>query len=263
MVRTLLAAQGAIALVVAVAATTLHVLTRYCNAENYCELADIFVGAIALATAGYGLLAFAAVRWLRPDRLRGVVAFGLALATVGGSAVTVLLMRSAANVSAAYSYSAEGFQMWSAWPLVAWPSLGVIVTLILGVVFSRRPSRLAGVAWPVACAILTVFFLTYLLPAGDNRVAGLHGLGVVKIPQTFDWIFDGNGNAVVTRDVDPMIVVDNSKGGYVTALRPGEYSVTETCSKLVTGGESTSEVHVPIHVDLGGETVVPNVCPSG
>jgi hypothetical protein len=261
-VRILLAAQGLIAIAVAGLAGALHVVTRYCDVENYCELGDLIVGAIALAAAGYGLFAFAAVRWLRHDRLRGIVALGLALATVGGSAVTALLMRSAATVPGS-TYSADAFQLWSAWPLVVWPCVAVIVTLSLGMVFARKPSRLADVVWLVTCAVLSVFFLTYLLPADDSRVAGLHGLGVVRLPQTFDYVFETNGHVTVTRDADPMIIVDEGIGGYTLTLRPGDYSATESCWKTSAGGESSTEIHVPIHVDLGGETVVPNRCPSG
>jgi hypothetical protein len=82
---------------------------------------------------------------------------------------------------------------------------------------------------------------------------------VVKLPQTFDYIFDTNSQPVVTRDLDPMIIVDSGKGGYVTTRRPGEYSVLEACYTITR----LTKAHVPIRVDLGVETVVPNVCPSG
>jgi hypothetical protein len=121
------------------------------------------------------------------------------------------------------------------------------------------PSRIAGIAWPVACVLLTAFFLTYLLPADDIHVAGLHGMGVVRLPQTAGTILDSSGRHVITRGLDPMIYLSNGHGGYITTIRPGDYVVTEGC---YIPPDKYSDAKVKIHVDLGRDTAVADRCAS-
>jgi hypothetical protein len=261
MVRILLAAEGVIALVVAVVAAWLSVqLNQGCT--YLCEIGTIYTVAFYLLTTGFAVLSLVAALWLRGKRLHGVVAFALPLAMVGGTALTIYFIRSTIVVEGS-RYSWFSYQFWAVWPLVAWPVLALIVTLILGFVYSRKPSRTAGIVWPIACAGLSVFFLTYLLPADNHLVAGLHGMGVLRLPQSASWIYDTRGHAVLTRDVDPLIFVNQGFDGYVATMRPGDSSVSELCWNLTGTRPLAPNAHVPIHVDLGAVTVVPNRCPSG
>jgi hypothetical protein len=159
-------------------------------------------------------------------------------------------------------YSAAAFQLWEAWPLVAWPAVAVVVTVLLDMV-PGGTSRVIGIIWTIACVLLSAFALTYLLPADDNRVAGLHGLGVVRLPQSAGMIFDMSGRTVVTRDLDPLIYVNSGYDGYVATLFAGDYTVDEHCFNAAGTTQTAPLQRVGIHVVLGGVTIVPNLCPSG
>ncbi|HEV3102904.1 MAG TPA: hypothetical protein VG426_11290 [Candidatus Dormibacteraeota bacterium] len=257
-VRIFLAAQGLIAAPVAIIAILLRIATRYCYTDSYCELNDIVLGLLALMTLGFAAVAVAGAWWLRRDRFRGVVAFGVAAASTSGCAVTVVTMRasSAAAAGTAY-YSLELFQFWAAWPLVIWPAVGVLVTILLILLLGGVASRIARTVWPVACLVLSAFFLTYLLPADDLRVARLHGLGLVTLPRSAGTIMDSSGRQVITRGLDPMIYLSN--GLYITNIWPGDYVVTEGC---YTPPDKYSDATVSIHVDLGRDTLVTDRCAS-
>jgi hypothetical protein len=260
-VRIFLVAQGLVAAIVAVIAVLLRIATRYCYTDSFCELNDIAMGLLAILTLGFAAVAVAGALLLRRDRLHGVVAFGVAAASISGSAITLVTMRAGAGLSADTSlYSQESFQFWAAWPLVVWPAVGVLVTLLLSLLSDGAPSRIAGIAWAVACVVLTAFFLTYLLPADDSRVAGLHGMGLVTLPRSARTILDSNGRQVMTRGFDPMIYVSNGSGGYITTMRPGDYVVTEGC---YIPPDKYSDAMVHIHVDVGRNTVVADRCASG
>jgi hypothetical protein len=211
-------------------------------------------------TLGFAAVAIAGAWWVRRDRLRGVVAFGVAAASLSGCAVTVVTMRASSGAAAGTAYySLEAFQFWAGWPLVVWPAVGVLVTLLLSLLSGGAPSRIAGIAWPVACVLLSAFSMTYLLPASDSRVAGLHGMGLVRMPQSAGTILDSSGRQIVTRGLDPMIYLSNGYGGYITTIRPGDYVVTELC---YIPPDKYSDARVNIHVDLGRDTVVTDRCAS-
>lgn len=259
MVRILLAAQGVISLVVAILAAWLHVQVNR-NCTYLCEIGDLFTVVLFVLTTGFALISLAAALWLRRAKLHGVVAFALPLVAIGGAALTLLFIRSTIVVS---TYSWFSYQFWAARPLVVWPAAALVVTVVLGFVYSRRPSRAPGIVWPIACAVLSVFVLTYLLPADNNLVAGLHGMGVVRLPQSATWIYDTGGRAVLTRDVDPLIFVNGGYDGYIATIGPGDYSLTELCWNSTGTSPLGPDAHVPFHIDLGKVTVVPNRCPSG
>jgi hypothetical protein len=259
-VRIFLVVQGLIAAVVAVLSILLRIGTRFCYTDSYCELNDAVLGILAIMTLGFAAVAIAGAWWLRQNRLRGVVVFGVAAASLSGCAVTVVAMRASSSAAAGTAYySLESFQFWAAWPLVVWPAVGVLVTILLSLLPGGVPSRIAGIAWPVACLLLSAFFLTYLLPADDIRIAGLHGMGLVTLPRSAGTILDSSGRQVITRGLDPMIYLSNGYGGYITSIRPGDYVVTEGC---FTPPYKYSDARVNIHVDLGRVTLVTDRCAS-
>jgi len=261
MARILLAAQGVIGLVVAMVAAWLHVQVNR-NCTYLCEIGDLFAVAFYVATTTFAVISLVAALWLRREKLHGVIAFALPLVAIVGTALTILFIRSTIVVEGS-PYTWFSYQLWATVPLVAWPVVALIVTLIPGFVYSGKRPRAAGFVWPVACVVFSVFFLTYLLPADNNLVAGLHGMGVLKLPQSASWIYDRSGRAVLTRDVDALIFVNGGYDGYIATIRPGDYSVTEFCWNSTGTSPLAPDAHVPIHVDLGGVTVVPNRCPSG
>lgn len=245
----------------AIIAILLRIATRYCYTDSFCELNDIVVGLLALMTLGFAAVAVAGALLLGRERMHGVVAFGVAAASVAGSAITLVTMRAGAGLATDSSiYSLESFQFWAAWPLVVWPAVAVLVTVLLTLLSGGVPSRIAGIAWPVACIILSAFFLTYLLPADDSRVAGLHGMGLVRMPRSAGTILDSSGRQVITRGLDPMIYLSNGYGEYITNIRPGDYVVTEGC---YIPPDKYSDARVNIHVDLGRVTLVTDRCASG
>jgi hypothetical protein len=257
-VRILLATQGLIAAPVAIIAILLRIATRYCYTDSFCELNDIVLGLLALLTLGFAAVAVAGAWWLRRDRFRGVVAFGLAAVSISGCAVTVVTMRASSAAAAGTAYhSLESFQLWAAWPLVVWLAVGVLITILLSGLSGGMPSRITGISWPVACLLLSAFFLTYLLPADDLRVAGLHGMGLVTLPRSAGTILDSSGRQVITRGLDPMIYLSN--GHYITNIWPGDYVVTEGC---YIPPDKYSDARVNIHVDLGRDTLVTDRCAS-
>jgi hypothetical protein len=263
--RIFLGAEGFLAALIVQVAILLRVgfrtQTASCGPESYCLLGDVILAAVAIPTV---LLAIAALigTAVGQDRLRGIVVLWIALIAIAGCGFMLATMRFSLDAEES-RLSNLSFQFWAAWPLVVWPGIGLVVTLLLGSVSNREASRILGIAWPVACVLLTIFFLTYLLPATDARVAGLHWQGVVKLPKVMGIIRDSSGRAVVVRDGDPMIYV---KDGYVVTLSPGTYTVVESCTIFNIDSNGTQQgrpdANVPIHVDAGRVTVVPNGCPS-
>jgi hypothetical protein len=262
--RVFLGAGGVCAPPVVMVATGLRLAFRTqagsCGPESYCLLGDIILAAVAIPAVLVAMAAFIRTS-VGQDRLRGIVIFGFALIAIAGGGFMLATMR--------FSLSAEesrlsnfSFQFWAAWPLVVWPSIGVVVTLLLGSVSDRGGLRIIGIAWPSACVLLTIFFLTYLLPATDARVAGLHWQGVVKLPKAMGIIRDSGGRDVVVRDRDPMVYV---KDGYVVALSPGDYTVVENCTIVSTNPSGATQylpdINERIHVAVGQVTDAPNGCP--
>jgi hypothetical protein len=139
-----------------------------------------------------------------------------------------------------------------------WPSIGVILTLAAGTasVYGVWP-RALRIGSPVAAALVSVYFVSYLLPATDARVAGLHGMGVVQVPPAAGILTRTDGQQTV-RDRDPFYSL-NDGSGYLVLVSPGDYSVEETCIKdfTVLGPAKV----VGLHVALGSTNVVPDVCP--
>jgi hypothetical protein len=263
--RIFLGAEGFVATLIVQVATLLRVgfrtQTRSCGPESYCLLGDVLLAAVAIPTV---LLAMAALIETigGRNRLRGVIVIRVALIAIALSGFMVATMRFSLDAEES-RLSNLSYQFWAAWPLVVWPGIGVVVTLLLGAVANREASRILGIAWPVASVLLTIFFLTFLLPATDARVAGLHWQGVVRLPKAMGVIRDSGGRAVVVRDGDPMVYV---KDGYVVTLSPGNYTVVESCTIFNIDSNGTQQdrpdANVRIHVDVGGVTVVPNRCPS-
>jgi hypothetical protein len=264
-VRVFLGAQGFFAASILFMATALHLLfrtqTASCGPESYCELGDLFLIAVAVPTIIVAIVALIGARRLRQDSLRGIVLFGVALVALVGSGFTLATMR-LSLVADESLLSTVSYQLWAGWPLVVWPSIGVVVTLLIGSVSDRGGSRIISIAWPSACVLLAIFFLTYLLPATDARVAGLHWQGVVKLPKAMGIIRDSGGRDVVVRDRDPMVYV---KDGYVVALSPGDYTVVEGCTIVSTnpsgGTQYLPDINVRIRVAVGQVTDAPNGCP--
>ena len=257
-VRILLAAQAVIAATVAALAPILHVLTRVCYPGSFCEFGDIFMAAAVLPTIVFAGLAILGARLLRRERLRGLIAFGLAAISIGGCAFTLAAMRLSLALEGS-QYSAVSYQFWAAWPLVVWPAVGVVVTLLLGLVSGRAAPRRIGIGWPVTCVVVSAFLLTYLLPATDEHVAGLHGMGVVRLPQSMGTIQDSGGHRLIVRDRDPIVFVNLGYGSYIVTMFPGDY--TEDC--FDPNQSKYSSATAKIRVDLGRTTVAADGCKSG
>jgi hypothetical protein len=259
-VRILLAAQAVIAATVGALAAILHVLTRVCYPGSFCEFGDIFMAAAVLPTIVFAGLAILGARLLRRERLHGLIAFGLAAISIGGCAFTLAAMRLSLALEGS-QYSAVSYQFWAAWPLVVWPAVGVVVTLLLGLVSGRAAPRRIGIGWPATCVVVSAFLLTYLLPATDEHVAGLHGMGVVRLPQSMGTIQDSGGHRLIVRDRDPIVFVNLGNGGYIVTIFPGDYTVTEDC--FDPNQSKYSSATAKIRVDLGRTTVATDGCKSG
>jgi hypothetical protein len=256
--RLFLFVQAALAGVVVVVKLLLYFGSEIGRSPDEMQgLTDIVTVAINLAVGAWAIALIAGARQLSRKRLQPLVVLGVAFGELAGVAVTVLDMRPSLDMMV-FSYSVPSFQLWSAWPLVLWPAIVVVVTLVLGATSERR-SRVIGVAWIIACVLLSAFAVSYLLPAEDPTVAGLHGLGVVRMPTDAGWILDASGRIVQTRDADPMIYIDQGKGGEVTTVLIGAYRVREFCTDQ---NGRTTESTVAIDVRLGSPTVVPDRCPS-
>jgi hypothetical protein len=257
-VRIFLVAQAVIAAAVAQLAPLLILPDQYCGRESFCELTNAALVVIEIPTMSFAVVALVSAWWLSRDRLRGVVAFGVAGAAIGGSAWTLANIR----MSLGSAQSVDSYQFWAAWPLVIWPAVAIVVTLLLAFASHDVSSRIIGIGWPVACALVSLFALTYLLPANDVRVAGLHWMGVVIVPQRTAPIRDSNGRTIST---DQVIFV-NAGSAYVVTLNPGDYTVVESCVPLLDSNGNSMQprgANVSIHVDPGVLTVVPNRCPFG
>ena len=149
------------------------------------------------------------------------------------------------------------YQFWYALPVAFWPGVAGIATVIVGLTSQRIGARrVAFPAWTVLAAAVSVYVLTYLLPATDPRVAALHRQGIVVLPAEAGWLTASSGQAVV-RDRDPMIEL---AGGYEITLTAGRWTVTEMC---VSSRGSLSNKSVGIDVRPGQTTTVPTVCPTG
>jgi hypothetical protein len=257
--RIFLLAQAALAGVVVVVKLVLYFGSELGRSPGEMQgLTDDVTVGINLAVGAWAIASIAGARRLSAMRLQPLLVVGVAVAELAGVAVTTFDMRPSEDMMLVSTYSTASFQLWSAWPLVVWPAIAVVLTLVLGATSGRR-SRLIGRAWIVACVLLSAFAFSYLLPAEDLRVAGLHGLGVVRMPTTAGWILDASGGVVQTRDADPMIFIDESRGGYLTTVFTGAYIVRALCSDQ--NGRIT-EPTVAIDVRLGSLTIVPDRCPS-
>jgi len=262
LIRLFLLAQAALAGVVVVVKLVLYFGSEIGRPPDEMQgLVDVMTVAVSLAVGAWAVASIAGARQLSRKRLRLLVVLGVALGELAGAAVTVADMRPSLNMMDS-SYSTASFELWSAWPLAVWPPIVVLVTLLLGATSGRR-SRVIGGAWIIACVVLSAFAVSYLLPADNSTVAGLHGLGVVRMPTDAGWIVDATGRTVQTRDLDPMIFIDRGRGGYVTTVLIGKYGVRELC--VVQNGSSTQflpDRTVAIDVQLGTLTYVPDLCQS-
>jgi hypothetical protein len=257
-VRAFLVAQAVIAAAVAQLAPLLILPGQSCGRESFCDVSNAALVVVEIPTMSFAVLALVGAWWLSRDRLRGVVAFGVAAVAVGGSAWTLANIR----LSLGSAQSVDSYQLWAAWPLVIWPAIVIVVTLLLALAPHGVSSRVIGIVWPVACALVSLFALTYLLPATDVRVAGLHWMGVVRVPQATAPIRDSNGRTIST----DLVILVNAGSAYVVTLNPGDYTVVESCSPLLDSNGNSMQprgANVSIHVDPGVLTVVPNRCPFG
>ena len=222
-----------------------------------CEFKLVFVIAGELATAGVALVALALAVWLRASRLgTWLVVLVIGCALVGAM---LMLWDVGVTVFEPSRYALYTFQFWAMRPIMLWPSVGAILTLALGLtsIYGAWP-RALRVGWPVACLILSLYFLSYLLPATDPRVAGLHGLGVVRLPG--DAVAPGkyDGHRFVPY-MDPRLLLNGGYDGYLVIANPGDYAVSEYC---VDGWRGLGPPKVvDFRVALGTTTVVPDVCP--
>jgi hypothetical protein len=237
---------------------------RYCH--FLCDVAvTIRTGSLIVS----GCVAIAAVvltlflsqrRLVRRGRPRaGLVAMITGCALAG--AAVMLWDLAEGTTRGGSTYGAYTFQFWAARPLMVWPGAGVVLTLGLAVgSLYGRASRILRMAWwPVVAVLLGVFFLTYLLPATDPRVAGVHGLGVARLPQATVWLTDKAGTTLQSEQ-GPWLYVDGGYGGYVAIVTPGEYSAHYICVK---GTHILGPVRsVPFHVSLGRVTDIPDPCPG-
>ncbi len=256
LLRILLGGLGVSAAVVAVAEPLMYFESQVCNPENYCELSGAFVGGLSVSVMLFAIAALVAAWRLHREDLHGPVELAVALGAIAGATLTLFDMRPSPDMQIS-PHSAAAFQLWEARPLVGWLGVAVVLTVLLRLM-SGGALRAMVVIWPIACSILSLFALTYLLPADNSQVAGLHGLGVVRLPQSAGWIYDSSGRTVITRDDDPLIYMSQGREGYVATVFAGDYSVTELC----TGpGGSTPLEKVGVHVVLGGVTNVPDRCP--
>jgi hypothetical protein len=224
----------------------------------WCELGAIYmVGGelvtIAVAIAAIALAVSLSARRVSPSLVAIVI--GCALA----GALIMLWDLLASTTVEGSRYMAYTFQFWAARPLMLWPSIGVILGLAAGMIASYGVwPRALRVGAPVAAALLSLYFLSYLLPATDVRVAGLHGLGIVQLPPGAGILTKTDGQRIV-RDLDPFYFINNGSVGYLVLVSPGDYTVPEVCVQgfTVLGPAKALDVHVA----LGATAVVPDVCP--
>lgn len=256
MVRIFLAWEGLELVLVGLVAIAFY-RDRMQGCAFFCEISAIFMVAGEIVTAALAVVAFrlaVSLSWERRRPLLVAIAIGCALA--GGLIMLWDLLASTTVESSRYMLYT--FQFWMTRPLMLWPSIGVILTLAagMGAKYGVWP-RALRVGSPVAAALASLYFVTYLLPATDARVAGLHGLGIVQLPQAAGILTRTDGQRIV-RDLDPYYFIDHD-GGYLVLASPGDYTVAETCVEgfTVLGPAKV----VDVHVGLGTTTVVADACP--
>jgi hypothetical protein len=231
-----------------------------CNIAVMVRTGSLIVsGCVAIAAVVLALF-LSQRRLVTRGRLRaGLVALITACALAG--AAVMLWDVAEGTTREGSTYWAYTFQFWATRPLMVAPGAGVVLTLgvAVGSLYGRAPRILRTACWPVVAVLLSVFFLSYLLPATDPRVAGVHGLGVARLPMATIWLTDKSGRTLQS-ERGPWQYVDRGYGGYVATVTPGDYSAHCICVKgtLILGPARS----VPFHVSLGGMTDVPDPCPG-
>jgi hypothetical protein len=244
--RIFLIAQGALLGISIPLSLVLFFLHLQCYTDSYCELtaaATIVLDAVTAATAT-GLVM--AGLWLRRDPPRMLIAPVVILLVVVGEVLGVLVILTV--IGSNYQASAAAYQLVSMLPLVMWPGVGSIITVVVGLLSAWGIApRFFQVAWPLAAVLLSAFALTYVLPATDVRVATLHGQGLAKLPEFVQGLSDSRGLPVLA-----VVQVDH---GNELALLPGDYTLLEGCI-----AHPTTNIQVLFHVTWGQLTVVSDHC---
>lgn len=224
-----------------------------CYPDSYCELTGGIAVLFSVGSAVVAALLIACGLWLRAERLKLPISLGIcALAAAGG--VAALLD---ADLAASQTFddwrSVLGYQVFSALPLALWPVVGVMATLVLGVLSARHSWRWLGLVWPAVAIVISLFALTYLLPATDPHVAAWHGSGVARFVGYIEEVRGGGDTGFLQTWIRMPDAVE-------LTLPPGSYTVLEWCPYPPDTTRTPYTIKVPFQVTRGEVTAVPNRC---